>query len=414
MTASLPTPTAVAGVPAGRLTRIDADAIRAIKQRYSLAPFVVASGVELHPIGRGRWMGRCPFHEDREPSFLVDSSDEHWHCFGACVGDPVTGRKAHGDVIDFVMRLERLTFVEACARLTGPAVHPAMATTTAATAATATPERYLVQLAQPRRLASTTHPEPCRWERLSFEEQLVMQTAAAIYRRALWRAPRVLAYLFQRGIPAWVIHACGLGYADGHSLEAHLRRRSGLRIAESLGLLRRTSGPDATSRPLREFFAGRIVVPELRGGRCIWFIGRALDGRGVRRQARAKYLSLEGEQPLLGLERAAGRRTVFLCEGVFDWLTAIAWGLPAVSACGTHLPISRLSLLDRTRTFYGIFDGDVAGHTAAVRLHEELGNRFRRITLPDGCDLNDLGRRSGGRRTFFQLLAAARSGVDRL
>jgi DNA primase len=57
-----------------------------------------------------------------------------------------------------------------------------------------------------------------------------------------------------------------------------------------------------------------VVVPELRGGQPIWLIGRPLDEQ----QARVKYLALPGERPVLGFERAAGRREVFLIEGVFD------------------------------------------------------------------------------------------------
>ena len=102
-----------------------------------------------------------------------------------------------------------------------------------------------------------------------------MNTAGAVYQHSLWREPRALDYVRERGIPDWVIRACCLGYADGHSLEAYLRRRAGLEVAQDLGLLRsRARRPGGA---LRETLAGRIVVPELRGGQCIWFIGRSLD-----------------------------------------------------------------------------------------------------------------------------------------
>jgi DNA primase len=230
-----------------------------------------------------------------------------------------------------------------------------------------------------------------------------MNTAAAIYHHCLWREQRALAYLRQRGIPDWVIRACALGYADGHSLEAYLRRRSGLRVAEELGLLRRPTRVDGAAGP-REFLAGRIVVPELRGSHCVWFIGRTLeDTPGL-----SKYLALGGERPVLGYERAAGQREAFLCEGVFDYLTAVSWKLAACSPCGTHLPAERLGFLARAERVYGVFDGDEAGRAAAARFAERLGARWRPLHLPDGHDLNDLGRRSGGRAEFFRLLAAVR------
>ena len=239
-----------------------------------------------------------------------------------------------------------------------------------------------------------------------------METAAAVYQDTLWGSPqgqRALAYVRDRRIPDAVTRACRVGFADGHSLEAYLRRRSGLRIAQSLGLLRRADDKGGSARPLREFFAGRIVVPEVREGRCIWFIGRRLDDSPAA-AVRAKYLSLEGERPILGLERAAGRRVAFVCEGVFDWLTAVAWELAASSPCGTYVPPERLAFLAHAQTIYGVFDADVAGRAAAARLQVQFGDRFLPVALPDGWDLNDLLQREGpaGRRTFWRLVDAAR------
>ena len=88
-------------------------------------------------------------------------------------------------------------------------------------------------------------------------------------------------------------------------------------------------------------------MPELRGGQPIWFIGRYPDDR----EARAKYLGFPGERPILGFEHAAGRREVYLVEGVFDWLTAVSWQLPAFSTCGTDFPADRLA---RARIIFGV------------------------------------------------------------
>ena len=230
-----------------------------------------------------------------------------------------------------------------------------------------------------------------------------MDAAAALYQHRLWREPRALAYLRGRGIPDEVSHAAGLGYADGRSLEAYFRRRSGLSVALDLGLLRRPER-DAGRDGLREFFAGRVVVPEIRGGHAIWFIGRRLDDR----PDRLKFLTLAGERPVLGEELTLAQPEVFLCEGVFDFLTARAWGLPAFSPCGTHLPAERLAFLAGAEVVYGVLDGDEAGREAAERFGEHLGARWRPIWLPPGSDLNDLGRRPGGRAEFCRLLAAAR------
>jgi DNA primase len=261
-------------------------------------------------------------------------------------------------------------------------------------------------------------PPQRNWERLTLDEQVVMAMACAVYQRCLWRNPRALAYLRARGLPYGAIKECGLGYADGHSLEEYLRRRGGLRVAQDLGLLRRAGAGGAAAS--REFLADRIVVPEFRGGQCIWFIGRTvgpLPGAGDRpgragcrpyADRRPKYLALPGDRPLLGYERAAGRREVVLCEGVLDYVTAVAWKLAAFSPCGTHVPAERLAFLSRTDRVYGVFDADEAGWEASARLAALLGERWRPLALPDGTDLNDLATRPGGAGTFFRLLAAAR------
>ena len=348
--------------------------VEALKRDHPINELLAQSGIELVPAGRGLFKARCPFHDDQRPSLFVDERDHHYHCFGC---------GAHGDAISFVMRREGIGFAAACERLAGLRARPHRA---------------------PPRAPGTDRPR--RWDRLTLDEQVVMNTATALYQHRLWREPRALAYLRERGIPDWVTRACGLGYADGHSLETFLRRRSGLRIAQVLGLLRTPKHVDG-ARPLREFFAGRIVVPELRGGQCIWLIGRCL----VEDPDRPKYLALGGERPVLGVERAAGQREAFLCEGVFDFLTAVGWKLPAFSPCGTHLPAERLGFLARAQTVYGVFDGDDAGQAAAERFAAQLGERWRPLRLRHGCDLNDLGRRPGGRAEFFGLLAAARQAI---
>src|SRR5581483_7163865 len=233
--------------------------VEAIKHDRPIADVVVSYGIELQSSGRAL-VGRCPFHDDGgRPNLHVYPATQSWYCFRCAIG---------GDVIDFVARHEHVGFAVACERLGSSRAIPVSA-------------------------APPLHPaeRERRWERLGLEEQVVMNTAAAIYHHCLWREPRALGYLRERSIPDWVIRACALGYADGHSLEAYLRRRAGLRVAEELGLLRRPGRGDG-GQALREFFAGRIVVPELRGSHCIWLIGRMLEDTS----SRPKYLALGGER----------------------------------------------------------------------------------------------------------------------
>jgi DNA primase len=344
-----------------------------VKLAYPLLDVVERAGVALRRSGSSRFQGLCPFHADRNPSFFVDVNRQRFACYGCHVW---------GDVLDFVRLHEHVATVgQACAWLTGTP-QP-------------TPRK------KPPVLASSTQRER-RWDRLTLQEQLVMNAAGALYRDALWRNASALEYVRGRGVPDWVIRSCGLGYADGRSLEAYLRRHGGLRVAEDLGLLRRPE-PGEDGRPLRERFAGRVVIPEIRGGQPIWLIGRPTSEPG-----RVKYLTPPGDKPVLGFERAIGRRHVYLIEGVFDWLTGVSWNLPAFSTCGTDLPLDRLGWLARAEIVFGVLDADTAGREAAERLGKALGRRWRPIALPDGCDLNDLGRRPDGRSLFFRLTAAAK------
>jgi len=348
-------------------TRYDVERLR---REYPVSEVLARYGIELRAVGRAL-VGRCPFHADGgRPNLHVYPESQRWFCYRCSVG---------GDAIEFIRRQEHLGFVAACERLVGLPPHP------------------------PTPSTECSLKRKRRWDRLTLEEQVVMNTACGLYQHALWREPRALDYLRERGIPDSVIRRCSLGYADGHSLEAYLRRRSGLRAAQELGLLRQREQVDG-ERPLAEFLAGRIVVPEIRARQCLWFIGRNLQGDA----RRPKYLALSGERPVLGLERAVGRRAVFLVEGVFDYLTAVSWKLPTLSPCGTYLPPDRLGFLSRAEVIYGVLDGDEAGQQAAERFGRILGPRFCPLRLPDGCDLNDLACQPDGRQQFFELLATAR------
>ena len=349
--------------------------VATLRRAHPVEQVVRGYGIVLRREGR-RLVGRCPFHADgAHPNLHVYPDTASWYCYACHAG---------GDVIDFVRRREQLGFREACARLAGTPPSAGL----------------------PSAVRSARRER--RWDRLTLEEQVVMNTACALYQHALWHEPRALTYLRERGLPDWLIRQCALGYADGHRLEAYLRRRSGLRTAQELGLLGRPERGRG-ARPLREFLAGRVVVPELRGGQCVWFIGRSLDDD----PRRPRYLGLPGERPVLGYERVAGRQEAFLVEGVFDYLTAVAWHLPACSPCGTALPAERLGFLARARVVYGVLDADDAGRAAAERFAAQLGARFRPLRLPDGRDLNDLGRRGDGRDTFFRLLNEARRETGR-
>ena len=334
--------------------------IEQLKRASPIAAVVERHGVELRGSGT-HLSGRCPFHEDRTPSFCVYPETESFHCFGC---------GARGDVIDFVRRASGLGFREALERL-GRASAP--------------------------HAAPGPPPPPARRERvpaLSLDDRLMLTAASELYHETLLETPEALRHLEGRGIPAWLTRSRRLGLSDGRRLVPYLkRRRLSLKRAQELGLLHRGGA---------ETMTGRIVIPDLRGSHCGWMVGRATS-----EERTPKYRGLALPRPLLGYER--GRRRLFVTEGPFDWLTLAGWGLPACALLGTQPGGGAMRLLERARSVVLVMDGDEPGRRAAAALAGLLDGRARVLDLPPGVkDVNELGTRPGGRETFFRLLDAER------
>jgi len=368
-------------------------AVDEIKRLRPLADVVAASGISLRRSGNGTFRGLCPFHEERTPSFWIDARDpsnEHYWCFGCA---------AHGDVIAYVMARQSCGFVEACELLSSGHL----------------PSRSAD--------APTRRTSSLRWEFMdpSGPERAVIRLAVDVYTGLLGRNPRAQAYLHSRGVSDEAARTQRLGYADGEALLARLHAegpiqlgdRSPLQVARDLGLVVQRPPHWSPGPPDREVLRDRIVIPELRGGEPVWFIGRLLESNGQaagRRKPRPKYLSLRGERPILGLDHIVDQPSVYVVEGPFDWLAAVSWELPAFAICGTHFPSDRLPALDAAVAVYGVFDPDRAGRSAAERFAPQIGSRWRPIRLPNGLDLAELAALGDeGRETFRVLVGRARS-----
>lgn len=359
--------------------------IDAIKQRNPIEEVVARHGVELRQSGT-HLTGRCPFHQDEHPSLVVYPETCSFYCFGC---------RASGDVIDFVRRAEGLSFREALERLGG---HRDGRTSSAGQAFDrpnpSRPER-------PQTPPFSAQAGARLGERLSVDDHMILTAACAVYHETLLRTPAALQYLQERGIGLPVARRCRLGFSDGRSLRRYLqRRRLSLRRATEMGLFWPRGGRGET-------MAGRIVIPELRGGQCIWMLGRALED-----DRQPKYRGLSLPKPVLGYEAVRGRPRVFVTEGAFDYLTGVSWGLAICALLGTQVRAERVAFLQRAQRVFIVFDNDEPGREAASDLAERLGQRARVIALPEGVkDLNDLGRRPGGRATFFRILKASQPAV---
>ena len=355
--------------------------IDGIKHRNPIEEVVAGHGVALRRSGT-HLMGLCPFHQDEHPSLVVYPETRSFYCFGC---------GASGDVIDFVRRAAGLSFVDALERLGG---HRDGRTSPAGQAAPASPP------------PPGSGPDPGRGasfgERLSLDDRMILTAASGVFHETLLHTSKALRYLEERGIGMPVVRRCQVGFSDGRSLRRYLqRRRLSLRRATEMGLFWPRHGRGET-------MAGRIVVPELRAGQCIWMLGRALDD-----DRQPKYWGLSLPKPILGYERVRGRPNVVVTEGAFDYLTGVGWGLPICALLGTQVRAGRLAFLERARRVLIVFDSDEPGRQAAADLAGRLGPRARVVRLPEGVkDLNDLARREDGRAAFFRLLREADHGSE--
>lgn len=323
---------------------------------------VVQARTQLRRVG-SRWQGRCPFHEERTPSFSVNPADKLFYCFGCQKG---------GDLITFVQETEGLEFAQAIEWLA---------------------DRYRIQLEYEE---SSPQLEAGRRRR----ERLLalMEQAATFYGRHLWETEAgepVRAYLAERGLLEEVCRDFRLGLSPGGTVLAEKARTKGYSQDElvAAGLVNRRGN---------DYFAGRLVFP-LADSR-----GRVL-GFGARRLHEddpipAKYVnSPEGElfrkgSLVYGLDRAraavAKEDQAVIVEGYTDVLALHQAGLgAAVASMGTALTQPQLKELRRlTRRLYLCFDADAAGQAATLRgmeLAVAAGFEVRIVALPPGLDPAD-------------------------
>src|SRR5438067_2260089 len=339
---------------------------------------VVSARTQLRKTG-GRYLGRCPFHEERTPSFSVNATDKLYYCFGC---------GAKGDLITFVRETEQLDFAEAIEWLA---------------------DRFNVQI----EYEETSPQQDARRRR---RERLLelLEAAASFYERYLWDSQAgslARDYLAGRGLGEDVCREYRLGLALGGTTLKRKALERGFTREElaAAGLVNRRGN---------DYFSGRLLFPLADArGRVLGFQARKLREDDP---LRAKYVnSPEGElfrkgDLLYGLDRAraaiAKQDRALIVEGNPDVLALRQAGFEPVVACmGTALTERQLKELARlTRRLVLCFDGDAAGETATLRgmeLAAEQGFEVRVVALPPGLDPADAAA------TFATHLAKAQSYV---
>lgn len=324
--------------------------------------------VKLRQMGKSL-VGLCPFHQEKTPSFYVDPAKGLYHCFGC---------KAGGDVFDFVMQVEGLTFPEAL--------------------------RFLAQKAGVDVPQASGLPGEAQRHRDTLLE--VNRIAQAYYQRTLQGPAGSVArsYLVQRGVQPATARRYGLGYATGSwdGLSSGLKHTGKEEAGLAAGLLveRRSGGT-------YDRFRDRIMFPLVSAaGDVVAFGGRSLG------KEEPKYLN-SPETPvyvkrhqLYGFYHAkeAIRRfgRVLVVEGYFDCVMLHQSGIGyAVATCGTALTREHVELLRRLAdNLYLCFDADAAGRKATTTAQDLLnldsrGLAVRVVTLPEGHDPDSFLRQEG-------------------
>ncbi|HEX6702636.1 MAG TPA: DNA primase, partial [Gaiellaceae bacterium] len=342
--------------------RITASSIDQVKATVNIVD-VVSTRTQLRKSGAG-YMGRCPFHEERTPSFSVSPVKGTYHCFGCGVG---------GDTIRFVQETEQLDFVGAIESLA---------------------DRYNITL-EYEEVSPQEDAQRRRRERLLE----LLGRARSFYEHYLWTSPaggRARDYLAGRGLGEEVCREFRLGLSLGGTTLARAARAQGFTTDElvAAGLANR-SGND--------YFPERLLFPLTDArGRVLGFQARKLREDDP---LHAKYVnSPESElfrkgHLLYGLHQArtaiAKAGYAYVVEGNADVLALRQAGFePVVASMGTALTERQLKELARlTRRLVLCFDGDAAGETATLRameLAQEQGFDVRVVALPSGLDPADV------------------------
>src|SRR3954471_18142893 len=361
---------------------ISSESLERVKQAADIVE-VISAHTDLRRQG-ARYVGLCPFHEERTPSFSVEPQEKLYHCFGCGVG---------GDVIKFVEEKEGLGFAETVEVLA---------------------DRYGVEL---EREQEDPRAEARRQHRRRLEQ--LLDRSAAFYANYFWEseeAGKARDYLAQRGLGEEVLRAFGVGYAPSAWDKILVRgQQAGFSVEElrAVGLAQRGRSGGEYDR-----FRERIMFPiRDRRGRVLGFGGRAMrSDQGAKYVNTAETDFFHKSRMLYGLDRAkaaiakAGRAVVV--EGYTDVLALHQAGVEeAVGVMGTAITEDQVAALSgMVEEVVLALDADSSGQEAMLRAQRVAGDRRMRIrvaAMPAGEDPAEMLAQDGGAERFRELVEGA-------
>jgi DNA primase len=367
------------------MARIPGEAIEEIRSHFDIVE-VISSYIDLKKAGRN-YVGFCPFHSEKKPSFTVSAEKQIFYCFGCQSG---------GNLFSFVMNMEDCSFPEAVRFLadkSGISIESVSAT-------------------------------PAEKKELQARDYLIKMNSLAqkYFEEMLWKTSKgkkVLHYLLERGLTEQTIREFHLGYAaeSWQGLTGELLKRGlNLDLALRGGLVKKSS------ERYYDYFRDRLIFPISDShGSVVGFGGRVLG------EGEPKYLN-SPESPLfsksknlyglhLAMPYIRRDKEALLVEGYMDVILLHQHGVKdAVAPLGTSLTENQISLLrGRLGKLTLAFDGDTGGEIAALRGLELLKNEGCQVLVaqfPEGQDPADFVMEHGEENFRREILQKARSLVD--
>ncbi|MCR4279671.1 MAG: DNA primase [Candidatus Zambryskibacteria bacterium] len=357
--------------------------VETIKERLDIAE-VVSGYLKLEKAGQS-YKARCPFHNEKTPSFFVSPGRQSFYCFGC---------GAKGDIFTFVEQVEGLDFRES-----------------------------LKLLAEKAGVELSRHSEESKEKKGEKDRILeVLEDATKFFEKMLGANASAQDYLKSRGISEASIGDWRIGYApaEWRSLYGHLREEGhSEELLVKAGLIKKVEA--GSGKNPYDVFRDRLIFPlKDASGRVIAFSGRALA-----KETEPKYLNspdtpvFTKHEVLYGLDKAKDkiRRKDYaiLVEGQMDLVLSHQSGVDnTVASSGTAFTQAHLERLKKlSKRIILAFDGDSAGEKAALKSAElalSLGLEVKIAKLPEGSDPADMASKDAS--SWKEVLRQAKPAIE--
>ena len=328
-----------------------------IKNRIKLSE-IISKKVILKKKSENSFIGLCPFHSEKTPSFHVHDEKQFYHCFGC---------EKHGDIFSFTMEFDNIDFYSAL--------------------------KYLASL-----IGLTVNNKS--HQNISFQNKYkTLELSSKFFIETLnnKKNKNVLDYLNKRGLNKEICQEFLIGYAPSKNYDYQLidfLKSKNINEEEliEIGLAKKKYNN------LYGYFYDRIMIPIVStNGKIIAFGGRSTNS------SEPKYLNspesdvFSKRNILFGAYNVKKRKqnidNIILCEGYMDVIALFRFGYPAVATLGTAVSEKQIDLLTKlSKNIFIVFDGDQAGKNASIRLFDKLlpliktDNVFRFVFLPNNLD----------------------------